>query len=47
MQGGFPPPQTSPAPSPDQELKALKEAAQLLREQLNTILDRIKDLEGK
>ena len=47
MQGGFPPPQTPPSPSPDQELGALKEDAQALREQLNKILDRIKDLEEK
>ena len=46
MQGGYAPPQAPPAPSsPDQELKALKDDAQVLREQLNTILARIKDLE--
>jgi predicted Fe-Mo cluster-binding NifX family protein len=45
MQGGFTPLQTPPAPSPDQELGALKKDAQALREQLNTILARIKDLE--
>ena len=47
MQGGFAPPQTPPSPSPDQELGALKEDAKALREQLNSILARIKDLEEK
>jgi len=47
MQGGFTPPQAPPSPSPDQELGALKEDAQALREQLNSILTRIKDLEEK
>jgi len=45
MQGGFAPPQAPPPPSPDQELGALKEDAKVLREQLNSILTRIKDLE--
>lgn len=45
MQGGYAPPQApSPAP-PDQELGALKADATALREQLNSILSRIKDLE--
>jgi len=47
MQGGFAQNQTPPPPSPDQELGALKEDAQALREQLNKILARIKDLEEK
>jgi hypothetical protein len=47
MQGGFAPPQAPPPPSPDQELGALKEDAKALRDQLNSILARIKDLEEK
>ena len=47
MQGGFTPPQAPPALSPDQELGALKEDAKALREHLNSILNRIKDLEKK
>jgi len=47
MQGGFAPPQAPPPPSPDQDLGALKEDAKALREQLNSILSRIKDLEEK
>ena len=47
MQGGYTPPQAPPPSSPDQELGALKADAKALREQLNSILSRIKDLEGK
>jgi len=47
MQGGFAPPQAPPPSSPDQELGALKEDAKALREHLNSILTRIKDLEKK
>jgi len=47
MQGGFAPPQAPPPSSPDQELGALKEDAKALREHLNSILARIKDLEEK
>ena len=47
MQGGLTPPQAPPSPSPDQELGALKEDAKALREHLNSILNRIKDLEKK
>jgi len=47
MQGGYAPPQAPSPASPDQELGALKADATALREQLNSILSRIKDLEGK
>ena len=47
MQGGYGPNQVSPGPSPDQGLGALKEEAKALRDQLNSILSRIKDLEEK
>jgi len=47
MQGGFTPPQAPPSPSPDQELGALKEDAKALREHLNSILNRVKDLEER
>jgi len=45
MQGGYAPPQAPSPASPDQELGALKADATALREQLNSILSRIKDLE--
>jgi len=45
MQGGYSPNQTAPPASPDQELGTLKEEAKALRDQLNSILSRIKDLE--
>jgi len=45
MQGGYGPNQVSSGPSPDQGLGALKEEAKALRDQLNSILARIKDLE--
>jgi len=45
MQGGYGANQTAPPASPDQELGALKQEAKALRDQLNTILSRIKDLE--
>jgi len=48
MQGGYiPPNQATPPSSPDQGIGALKEDAKALRDQLNSILSRIKDLEGK
>jgi len=47
MQEGYSPNQTAPPASPDQELGALKEEAKALRDQLNSILSRIKDLEEK
>jgi predicted Fe-Mo cluster-binding NifX family protein len=47
MQGGYAPNQAPPISSPDQDLSALKEEAKALRDQLNSILSRIKDLEGK
>ncbi len=45
MQAGYGPNQTAPPASPDQELGTLKEEAKALRDQLNSILSRIKDLE--
>jgi predicted Fe-Mo cluster-binding NifX family protein len=45
MQGGYGPNQVSSGPSPDQGFGALKEEAKALRDQLNSILSRIKDLE--
>ena len=45
MQGGYTPNQGSSAPSSDQELGALKDEAKALRNQLNSILARIKDLD--
>jgi len=45
MQGGYNPNQTAPPASPDQELGALKQEAKALRDQLDSILSRIKDLE--
>ena len=45
MQGGYAPNQAPSTLSPDQELGALKEDAKALRDQLNSILSRIKDLE--
>ena len=45
MQGGYAPNQATPPSSPDQGLGALKEEAKALRDQLNSILSRIKDLE--
>ncbi len=45
MQGGYSPNQIAPPASPDQELGTLKEEAKALRDQLNSILSRIKDLE--
>jgi predicted Fe-Mo cluster-binding NifX family protein len=45
MQGGYGPNQVSSGPSPDQGLGALKEETKALRDQLNSILSRIKDLE--
>jgi len=47
MQGGYAPTQAPPSSSPNQELGALKEEANALRDQLNSILSRIKNLEGK
>jgi len=47
MQGGYAPNQATPPSAPDQELGALKEDAKALRDQLNSILSRIKDLEDK
>jgi len=47
MQGGYTPSQAPPPSSPDQDLGALKADAKALREQLNSILSRIKDLEEK
>jgi predicted Fe-Mo cluster-binding NifX family protein len=45
MQGGYGPNQVSSGPSPDQRFGVLKEEAKALRDQLNSILSRIKDLE--
>jgi predicted Fe-Mo cluster-binding NifX family protein len=45
MGGGYNPNQTAPPESPDQELGALKQEAKALRDQLDSILSRIKDLE--
>ncbi|TET51533.1 MAG: dinitrogenase iron-molybdenum cofactor biosynthesis protein [Desulfobacteraceae bacterium] len=45
MQGGYAPNQAPSTLSPDQELGALKEDAKALRDQLDSILSRIKDLE--
>lgn len=47
MQGGYTPNQASSPSSPYQDLKALKEEAKALSDQLNSILSRIKDLEEK
>jgi predicted Fe-Mo cluster-binding NifX family protein len=47
MQGGYTANQGQPASSPDQGLGALKEEAKALRDQLDSILSRIKDLEKK
>jgi len=47
MQGGYAPNQATPASSPEQELTALKEEAKALRDQLNSVLSRVKDLEER
>ena len=47
MQGGYAPKQGTSASSPEQELTALKEEAKALRDQLNSILSRVKDLEER
>lgn len=47
MQRGYDPNQATPLSSPDQELSTLKEEAKTLRDQLNSILSRVKDLEEK
>jgi len=47
MQGGYAPKQGASASSSDQDLRALKDEAKTLRDQLNSILARIKDLEEK
>ena len=47
MQGGYGAQQASSSRPADQELSALKEEAKALRDQLNSILARIKDLEEK
>lgn len=45
MRGGYAPNQGPPPSSRDQDVKALKEEAKALRDQLDSILSRIKDLE--
>ena len=47
MRGGYGAQQAPSTPPGDQELSALKEEAKTLRDQLNSILSRIRDLEEK
>ncbi len=47
MQAGYSPTQATPASSSGQDLDALKQEAKALREQLNSILSRIEELEEK
>jgi predicted Fe-Mo cluster-binding NifX family protein len=47
MQGGYSPTQAPPASSSGQDLDALKQEAKALRDQLNSILSRIEELEEK
>jgi predicted Fe-Mo cluster-binding NifX family protein len=47
MQGSYSPTQDPPASSSGQDLDVLKQEAKALREQLNSILSRIEELEGK
>jgi predicted nucleic acid-binding Zn-ribbon protein len=47
MGTGYAPMQDPPAQSPENEMESLKREAKSLRDQLNSILSRIEELEGK